>query len=64
MERKLTINIKAKDLNVREHIAIQVLPMLLATAFDGDSPEDICAEAVSIAEMLIEKLNDENLRRH
>jgi hypothetical protein len=38
--------------------------MLLATAFDGDSPEDICSEAVSIAEMLIEKLNDENLRRH
>lgn len=64
MERKLSVTTKAKDLNVREHIAIQVLPMLLATAFDGDSPEDICAEAVSIAEMLIEKLNDENLRRH
>ncbi len=64
MERKLTKSTKAKDLNVREHIAIQVLPMLLATAFDGDSPDDICAEAVSIAEMLIEKLNDENLRRH
>lgn len=64
MERKLTFNTKAKDLGVREHIAIQVLPMLLATAFDGDSPEDICSEAVSIAEMLIEKLNDENLRRH
>ncbi len=64
MERKLTATTKAKDLNVREHVAIQVLPMLLATAFDGDSPEDICSEAVSIAEMLIEKLNDENLRRH
>jgi hypothetical protein len=38
--------------------------MLLATAFDGDSPEDICAEAVNIAEMLIEKLNNENLRRY
>jgi hypothetical protein len=64
MERKLTINTKAKDLNVREHIAIQVLPMLLATAFDGDSPEDICSEAVNIAEMLMEKLNNENLRRY
>jgi hypothetical protein len=61
MERKLN-KIKAKDLGIREHIAIQVLPMLLATASEMDEPEDICKEAVEIAELLIKTLGDENLR--
>lgn len=59
MERKL--NKKAKDLNLREHISIQVLPMLLATATDFDEPEEICKEAVEIADLLIKVLSDENI---
>jgi hypothetical protein len=59
MERKLTAGLKTKDLNVREHIAIQVLPILLATAADCDDPKEICKEAVSIAETLIETLNED-----
>lgn len=62
MERKLTPSLKAKDLSIRQHIAIQVLPMLLATATEFDEPEDICKEAVSIADMLIKTLNNEDIR--
>lgn len=62
MERKLTSGLKAKDLSVREHVAIQVLPMLLATANNADSTKEICDEAVRIADELIKSLNDENLR--
>jgi len=63
MERKLTPSLKAKDLTVREHIAINLLPMMLATAADSDDPGDVCDEAISIANLLIEKLNDEkNIR--
>ena len=60
MERKL--NKKAKDLNLREHIAIQVLPMLLATASDKDSTQLICDEAVLIADELIKSLSNEDIR--
>ena len=63
MERRLT-NLKAKDLSVREHIAIQVLPMLLATASDRDSTQDICDEAVLIADELIKSLSNEDIRRY
>ena len=62
MERKLTPGLKAKDLSVREHVAIQVLPMLLATANNADTTQEICDEAVRIADELIKSLNDENLR--
>jgi hypothetical protein len=63
MERKLTPSLKAKDLTVREHIAINLLPMMLATASDLDDPKDVCDEAISIANLLIERLNDEeNIR--
>lgn len=61
MERRLN---KAKDLSVRDYIAIQVLPMLLATATDNDSPDEICDEAIRIAELLVKKLNSEHIRRH
>lgn len=61
MERRLG-NLKAKDLSVREHIAIQVLPMLLATASDKDSTQLICDEAVLIADELIKSLSNEDLR--
>jgi len=61
MERRLN---KAKDLSVRDHIAIQVLPMLLATATDNNSPDEICDEAIRIAELLVKKLNSEHIRRH
>jgi len=36
-----------------------VLPILLATAADCDDPKEICKEAVSIAETLIETLNED-----
>lgn len=62
MERQLKQNLKAKDLSVREHIAIQVLPMLLATANDADSTQEVCDEAVRITDELIKSLNNENLR--
>lgn len=62
MERRLKI--KAKDLSVRDHIAIQVLPILLATATDEDSPDEVCDEAIRIAEILEKKLNSEYIRRH
>lgn len=64
MERKLTANLKAKDLNLREHIAIQVLPMLLATANNHDTTQAICDEAVLIADELIKSLSNEDLRGH
>ena len=62
MERKLTPGLKAKDLSVREHVAIQILPMLLATANDADSTQVICDEAVRIADELIKSLNNEDIR--
>lgn len=63
MERKLNPSLKAKDLTVREHIAIQVLPILIATANDSDDPSEICDEAIIIANLLIDKLNG-NFRGH
>jgi hypothetical protein len=62
MERRLKL--KAKDLSVRDHIAIQVLPILLATATDKDSPDEVCDEAIRIADILEKKLNSEYIRRH
>ena len=62
MERRLKL--KAKDLSVRDHIAIQVLPILLATAADQDSPDEVCDEAIRIADILEKKLNSEYIRRH
>lgn len=58
MERKLTK--KAKDLSIREHFAIQALPMLIATSSEEDA-EDVCRQAVEIADLLI-KVLDENIR--
>jgi hypothetical protein len=58
MERKLTK--KEKDLSIREHFAIQVLPMLIATSSEEDA-EDVCRQAVEIADLLI-KVLDENIR--
>lgn len=62
MERRLKL--KAKDLSVRDHIAIQVLPILLATATDQDYPDEVCDEAIRIADILEKKLNSEYIRRH
>ena len=62
MERRLKL--KAKDLSVRDHIAIQVLPILLATTTDRDSPDEVCDEAIRIAEILEKKLNSEHIRRY
>lgn len=62
MERRLKL--KAKDLSVRDHIAIQVLPILLATTTDQDSPDEVCDEAIRIAEILEKKLNSEHIRRY
>jgi hypothetical protein len=62
MERRLKL--KAKDLSVRDHIAIQVLPILLATSTDQDSPDEVCDEAIRIADILEKKLNSEYIRRH
>lgn len=64
MERRLKL--KAKDLSVRDHIAIQVLPILLATATatDQDSPDKVCDEAIRIADILEKKLNSEYIRRY
>lgn len=62
MERRLKL--KAKDLSVRDHIAIQVLPILLATATDQDLPDEVCDEAIRIADILEKKLNSEYIRRH
>ena len=59
MERKLTK--KVKDLSVREHFAIQVLPMLIATSSE-EEPEDVCRQAVEIADLLIKVLRDEDIR--
>jgi len=57
MERKL------KDLTVREHIAIEVLPMLIASS-NAETIEEICKEAVEIADTLLKTLNNENPSRH
>ena len=62
MERRLKL--KAKDLSVRDHIAIQVLPILLATETDQDSPDEVCDEDIRIADILEKKLNSEYIRRH
>jgi hypothetical protein len=62
MERRLKL--KAKDLSVRDHIAIQVLPILLATSTDQDSPDEVCDEAIRIADILEKKLNSEYIRRY
>lgn len=60
MERRL----KFKDVTVRDYVAIQVLPMLIATASDMETHEEICDEAVRIADILMKKLNNEYIRRH
>lgn len=60
MERRL----KFKDVTVRDYVAIQVLPILIATASDMETHEEICDEAVRIADMLMKKLNNEYIRRH
>jgi hypothetical protein len=57
MERRL------KDLTIREHIAIEIMPMLIATS-NAETIEDICKEAVDIADTLLKTLNNENLSRH
>lgn len=57
MERRL------KDLTIREHIAIEIMPMLIATS-NTETIEDICKEAVDIADTLLKTLNNENLSRH
>jgi oligoribonuclease (3'-5' exoribonuclease) len=57
MERKL------KDLTIREHIAIEVLSTLIATS-NAETIEEICEEAVFIADTLLKTINNENLSRH
>jgi len=57
MERRL------KDLTIREHIAIEIMPMLIATS-NAETIEDICKEAVDIADTLLKTLNNENPSRH
>lgn len=59
MERKLTK--KVKDLSVREHFAIQILPMLIGTSSE-EEPEEVCRQAVEIADLLIKVLRDEDIR--
>lgn len=60
MERRL----KFKDISVRDYVAIQVLPILLATATEVETHEEVCDEAIKIAELMLKKLGSEHIRRY